>query len=217
MWKNMLLTDSGFYFDNELDKPLTPLIRRLEVMLGKPFEEATVLFIPTAAMQNAAKAAEITERLGGELLQMGFRPENITVYNIDGSMPEEKAMEFDAVYFSGGNTPFLAKRVRETGFDTIVKNMVYANKVYIGMSAGSMLAMANFNVDGLPEETPMGFAGLGLVNAYFTVHCKPGTPNRTDLPLPHISLQCNQGLEVDCNGYRLIDNAKEIELYSSAK
>ena len=207
-WKNVLLTDSGFYFDNELDKPLTPLIERFSVMLSKPFDQAKVLFIPTAAMQAPGQATEfttkMTEKLTRELFQMGVRPDNVIIYDIDGLLSEEKAMSFDVIYFSGGNTPYLAKRVRETGFDEIVKKMVFSNKVYIGMSAGSMLAMENFNVDDLPEESPMDFIGLGLIHAYFTVHCKPGTPNRTDFPLPHIALQCNQGLEVTSNGYKLI-------------
>jgi peptidase E len=203
-WTNMLLTDSGFYYDNELDKPLTPLIERFRAMLCKPFSEAKILFIPTAAMQDIDKAAKMTDRLRNELLQMGVQPKNIFVYDIDGLLSEEEAMGFDVIYFTGGNTPYLAKRVREAGFDKIIKKMVYANKVYIGMSAGSMLAMGNFNVDGLPEETPLDFKGLGLINAYFSVHCEPGTPNRTDLPLPHIALQCNQGLEVNWKGYTLI-------------
>ena len=204
-WENMLLTDSGFYFDNELDKPLTPLILRFQAMLAKPFHEATVLFIPTAAMQDATFAASITKRLRDELLQMGFLPQNITVHDIDGSLSEEDVMCFDIIYLTGGNTMYLAKRIREAGFDKIIKAMVYANKVYIGMSAGSYLAMHNFNVDGLPEKTPLDFAGLGLIEAYFTVHCPPGTPHRTDFPLPHISMQCNQALAVSSSGYELID------------
>ena len=204
-WKNVLLTDSGFYYDNELDKPLYPLINRFQAMLGKPFSKAKVLFIPTAAMGNPDKAAEITIRLKNELLQMGIHPSNITIHDIDGSLSEECAMHFDAIYLTGGSTRYLAKRVWETGFDKIIKAMVFANKVYIGMSAGSMLAMDNFNVDGLPEETPMEFAGLGLIKAYFNVHCKPGATHRTDFPLPFIAMQCNQGLEVNSSGYRLIE------------
>jgi len=177
-------------------------------MLGKPFQEAKVLFIPTAAMQNADKAAEITSRLRNELLQMGMQPGNITVHDIDGSLPEDDVMAFDAIYFTGGNTRYLAKRVRETGFDAIVKKFVFSNKVYVGMSAGSMLAMDNFNVDGLPESSPLEFKGLGLIKAFFTVHCEPGTPNRSDFPLPHISMQCNQGLEVTSGGFRLIEGVE---------
>lgn len=203
-WENVLLTDTGFYYDNELDRPLVPLINRFRSMLGKPFCEAKVMLIPTASMQNPVKAEQITERLGNELLQMGILPNHIKVYDLDGLMSEDQAMDYDALYFTGGSTLYLARRVRETQFDRIVKKMVYANKVYVGMSAGSLLAMKNFNVDGLPEESPMDFKGFGFIQAYFTVHCEPGTPNRTDLSLPHISLQCNQGLEVNWKGYKLI-------------
>ncbi|MCL2378788.1 MAG: peptidase E [Defluviitaleaceae bacterium] len=207
-WENVLLTDSGFYYDNELDKPLNPLINRFRAMLDKPFQEAKVLFIPTAAMENAEKAAEITERLSNELLQLGVQPQNITIHHIDGSLSEEDAMGFDVIYLTGGKTRYLAKIVWETGFDKIIIKMVYANKVYIGMSAGSMLAMENFNVDGLPETSPMEFKGLGLINAYFSVHCQPGTPNRTDFPLPHIAMQCNQALEVNSMRYKLIEGVE---------
>ncbi|MCL2409775.1 MAG: Type 1 glutamine amidotransferase-like domain-containing protein [Oscillospiraceae bacterium] len=196
---------SGFYCDNELDRPLITLIDSFAMMLEIPFDEAKVLFIPTAAMQNKEFAEEITNRLRNELLHMGVQAKNITIHDIDGSLTEKQAMEFDVIYFSGGNTPYLAKRVRETGFDKIVKKMVYSNKVYIGMSAGSMLAMPNFNVDNLPESNAMEFAGLSLINAYFTVHCEPGTPARTDFPLPHIPLTGNQALAVSWDGYNLIE------------
>ena len=209
-WKNVLLTDAGFYYDNELDKPLNALIECFKKMLGKPLTETKILFIPTAAMQDKVKAKEITERLRNELLQMGILSNNIFVHDIDGSLTEQEVMVFDVIYFTGGNTPFLAKRVRETRFDEIVRKFVYANKVYVGMSAGSYLAMANFNVDGLPENSPFDFAGLGLINAYFTVHCKPDTPNRTDFPLPHISLKTNQAITVRWDGYEVISEPVEI-------
>jgi len=47
------------YYDNELDKPLDLLINRLRAMLKKSFAETSVLFIPTAAMQDEVKANAI--------------------------------------------------------------------------------------------------------------------------------------------------------------
>ena len=207
-WCNVLLTDSGFYYDNELDKPLDLLINRFKAMLKKPFIKATVLFIPTAAMQNEVKANEITHRLKNELLTMGILEKNITIHDIDGSLTEEEALRFDVIYITGGNTPYLAKRVREVGFDEIIKKMIFANKVYIGMSAGSMLLMPNFNVDDIYNPH---FAGLGLIEAYVTVHCDEGTKNRSDLPLQHISLQENQAIEVHWDGYTLIKGNLQYE------
>jgi len=204
-WKNVLLTDSGFYFDVELEKPITALIDRLREMLAKPFADAKVLLIPTATMRNKAMAKEITERLRNGLLKMGFSAENIVVHDIDGSLSESEAMQFDIIYFTGGSAPYLNKRARETGFDRIIKKMVYANKVYIGVSGGSMLAMVNFNINKFSRQNPMVYAGLSLLHAYFSVHNDPGTQNRTDLPLPHIALKRNQAIAVSWDGYEVID------------
>ena len=202
-WRNVLLTDSGLYYDNELDKPLDLLINRFKAMLQKPFEEATVLFIPTAAMQDELKANTIIARLKNELLALGFLSTNITIHDIDGSLTEEDAMRFDVIYITGGNTPYLAKHIKDAGFERIITKMIFANKVYIGMSAGSMLLTPSFNEDDI--HNPL-FTGLGLIKAYVAVHCEAGTQNRFDLPLPHIALQENQAIELHWDGYKLIES-----------
>jgi len=201
-WKNVLLTSAGFFDDNE--KPRTAIIDRFALMLDKPYEEAKVLFIPTAALVSGDANPEYVQFCMNDLLLLGIPIENITTYDIDGSLAEQDAIAFDVIFFTGGNTPYLAKRVRETGFGEIIKKMVYANKVYVGISAGSMLAMADFNVDKLLESVPNEFTGLGLTNIYFTVHSLPETPPRNDLPLPHIHLTDEQALAVSLDGYELI-------------
>jgi len=202
-WCNVLLTDSGLYYDNDLDKPLDLLINRFETMLQKPFEETTVLFIPTAAMQNELKANAIIARLKNELLALNILETNITIHDIDGSLTEAYAMHFDVIYITGGHTPYLAKHVKDTGFERIITKMIFTNKVYIGMSARSVLLAPSFNEDDI--HNPL-FAGLGLINAYISVHCKAGTQNRFDLPLPHIALQENQAIELHYDGYKLIES-----------
>jgi len=162
------------------------------------------LFIPTAALTPHDMNVEYVQYCKENLLLMGVLPENITTHDIDGSLSEKDAMIFDVIFFTGGNTPYLAKRVREVSFDQIIKSMVYKNKVYVGISAGSMLAMQDFNVDNLPLTNPMEFTGLGLVNIYFTVHCPSDTPPRNDLPLPHIPLTDEQALAVSWHGYEVI-------------
>ena len=124
--------------------------------------------------------------------------------HIDGALTEAEAMSFDAVYFPGGNTSHLLERVRSTGFDRIIKRMVYANKVYVGVSAGSIIATPNINKadTGNPDTQA---AGLSLLHAYIDVHCEDGTKPRTDLPLPHVPLTDRQALWVTCTGFELIE------------
>ena len=77
--------------------------------------------------------------------------------------------------------------------------MVYANKVYVGASAGSLIATPSI---GEPYDKEK--AGLCLINAYLSFHCPKGTEAKTDLPLPHIPLSGGQALAVNWAGYELI-------------
>lgn len=201
VWKNVLLTDSGWHSSIEHfndDTVKKNILRRFHEMLGKPAKEAKVLFIPTAA--NCNKSIPYAGACFAELLSAGILPNNIRIYDIDGTLSTEQAMEYDVIYFTGGDTGHLLRRIKETGFDETVKKMVYANKVYVGASAGSLIATPNIG-ESYDKET----AGLCLINAYLSFHCPEGTEPRTDLPLPHIPLTGNQALEVRWNGYSLIE------------
>lgn len=196
-WGNVMLTSAGF--EDFESKPKSNIVNRFLQMLGKPIAEAKVLFIPAAAIdEEAVKMADWCKK---ELLRLGVKDDNIFVYNLDDSITETEAMQYDVIYFTSGSTSHLLKRVRETSFDVIVKKMVHSNKVYVGVSAGSIIATPNIG-DPFHQDT----AGLCLVNAYLSVHCPADAEARTDLPLPHIALTDNQALVVRWDGYEMIKN-----------
>lgn len=194
-WKNVLLTSAGFEdFDGKQKANIAGCFLQ---MIDKPIHEAKVLFVPAAAIDDAAK--EMAVWCKQELLRIGVSEENLRTYDLDGTITEEEAMLFDAVYFTGGSTSHLLHRIKKTGFAAIIKKMVHANKVYVGVSAGSMIATPNI---GEPyDETT---AGLCLINAYLSVHCPDDQQARTDLPLPHIPLTDNQAIAVRWDGYEII-------------
>jgi len=196
-WENVLLTDSGWYesFEGGVQ---TAILNRFHKMLGMPAGEAKVLFIPTAANSDESRPA--AGSCFAELLSAGILPNNIRIYDIDGSLTLDQAMEYDVVYFTGGDTGFLLRRMKETGFDKIVKRMVYVNKVYVGASAGSLIATPNIG-DPYNEDT----AGLCLINAYLSFHCREGTEAREDLPLPHFPLTGKQAIAVSWEGYEPVE------------
>ncbi|MEA4882989.1 MAG: Type 1 glutamine amidotransferase-like domain-containing protein [Clostridia bacterium] len=196
-WSRVLLTSAGFEDLAGQQKP--NIVKRFLKMLGKPASAAKALFIPTAAVD--AEAKEMAKECRNELIRAGILPENITTHDVDGSLSAAEAMKFDAVYVTGGTTRRLLRRIKETGFDAIIKRMVYANKVYIGVSAGSLIA-APF-IDGSRDGQ---MTGLALVHAYLSVHQPEGAPARTDLPLPHLPLTDRQALAVSWNGYELIED-----------
>lgn len=196
VWKNVLLTSAGF---EDMDGEQKPnIVECFRGMLNKPVSDAEVLFIPTAAVSDEAK--KMAGKCRRELINIGISPANITTYDIGGSICEDEAMEYDVIYFTGGDTGHLLRRIKETGFDRLVKKMVNANRVYVGASTGSVIATPNIG-DPFDGST----AGLCLVNAYLSVHCPENMEPRTDLPLPHISLTDNQALAVTCGGYKVIE------------
>lgn len=202
-WENVLLTDSGFYDLFDLSQPLQAIIDKFAHMVGKPFNETRVLFIPAAAVDEEAKA--IANTLKTELLWLGFLPDNITTYELDSKMSEETVMTYDVMYFTGGWCAHLLEAIKKTGFDKIIRHFVFANKVYVGVSAGSIIATPNimgcFGDPNNPETE-----GLCLINAYLDCHCNLN-PNAKPqvLPLPHIMLFTHQALAVSSTGYELIE------------
>ena len=83
--------------------------------------------------------------------------------------------------------------------------MALANKVYIGVSAGTAIATPNIRgCFGSPNDEKT--SGLGLVNAFIDCHCnfKPDLKQQ-DLPLPHIMLYDHQALAVSSTGYELLE------------
>ena len=197
-WSHVLLTSGGWVKDME-GGVKENIRRRFGEMLDKPAREARVLFIPTAAIDDEAK--RMVGKCRDELLNAGILPDRIDVYDMDGNLCAEAALEYDVLYFTGGDTAHLLRRIRETGFDDIIKKMVYADKVYVGASAGSIIATPNI---GDPHDPTT--AGLSLVQAYLSVHQPEGTPPRMHLGLPHIPLTDRQALAVSWDGYEIVED-----------
>ena len=204
-WRNVLLTDSGFFDPFDLRKPLAPIVERFNRMLEKPLSQARVLLIPAVACDSQARYLAAVQRW--ELEQLGVLPEHITIYELDCSLAEGEVMTYDVMFFTGGWAEHLLRLVKSTGFDAVIQRFVSANKVYVGVSAGSVLATPNimgcFGGADDPET-----AALGLVNAYIDCHCdmQPDLAPKA-LPLPHVMLRFNQALAVNGAGYELIEDA----------
>lgn len=203
IWRNVLLTDSGWYssFDRFDETTLKKeILNEFLRMIDKPVEEVKVIFIMVAAdSDESLRAAKACYK---ELLSINLLENNIRIYDVDGSLTLNQAMDYDVIYFTGGNTELLLKRIKETGFDSIVKRMVYANKVYVGVSAGSLIATPNIKIP-CKEET----AGLCFINAYLSCHNATGAIEYDNhLKLPHISLGESQAIVVDYTGFRLIED-----------
>ena len=191
-WENVLLTSAGF--EDSEGRLKLGLVDRFVAMLAKPIGEAKILFIPTAAIDDESKM--YADWCRAELLRIGANEALIHTHELGARLSESEAMDFDVIYFTGGCTNHLLSRLRETGFDQVVKKMVFANKLYVGVSAGSLIAGVAVGGDR---------AALCFVHAYLGVHCAPDATPREDLPLPEILLTDDQALVVRWDGYELVE------------
>ena len=60
----------------------------------------------------------------------------------------QELIQYDTIVFCGGNAQTLLSEVNRTGFATPLKQAIEKGLVYLGISAGSMIAAGNFP-DGL--------------------------------------------------------------------
>ena len=83
---------------------------------------------------------------------------------------------------------------------------MFSNKVYVGVSAGSIIATPNIMgcYGGAENEET---AALGLIPAYIDCHSDLTPDLRPkQLPRPHIVLHFNQALAVSSDGFQLLED-----------
>jgi dipeptidase E len=103
-------------------------------LLDKPTSENKVLIMHTA---NIPRRWRTVRKIMKGLIRLGIQKKNISLINIRHKV--SKIPEFDVLYSLGGNTFYILDRVRKTGFDKVIKKAVKRGKLYIGLSAGSMI------------------------------------------------------------------------------
>ena len=142
-----------------------------------------VLFIPSAATGNDG-AREGIALCVERLVNMGILFENIQIYelsllisegydrtysayieNIPASlriMSSEELNQYDVVVFCGGDAAKLLNEIKRTGLENPLKQAIEHGLVYLGISAGSMIAAGN-----LPD-------GLGYLSNPILPHAENG-------------------------------------------
>ena len=142
----LLLTSDGFENPN--------IVKEFLKLLDKPEQENKVVFLYTKSDFNE-KYLELINVQWGEL---GFNKENLKFINIGGDVGE--VSEFDIIFVCGGNTFYILDRIRKTGFDEVIKKSVREGKIYIGVSAGSILMGPDIEICGRGDDWDVNEIGL---------------------------------------------------------
>lgn len=144
-------------------------------LFEKELTGKTVSFIPTA---STVEKVTFYVKAGKEALErLGMI---VDVLDISSESPDEirrRIAANDCMYVSGGNTFFLLQELKRTGADAAIVRAVQDGKLYIGESAGSIVASKNIEyikaMDSskkAPELT--NFDALGLTDFYTVPHVR---------------------------------------------
>ena len=160
---NVILTSSFSTVAKELwDKGLLP-------------NKAKVAFIPTAGDYYKDKPWMEADRKA--LTDLGYHVVDVDLKDKNSDRMAADFAAADILFVAGGNTTYLTAQAHLSGFDAIVRDLLRQGKIYIGSSAGSILAgptVEPFIAEDLPE-LPSDFVladptCLGLVDYIVLPH-----------------------------------------------
>ncbi|MDA3815711.1 MAG: Type 1 glutamine amidotransferase-like domain-containing protein [Patescibacteria group bacterium] len=107
-------------------------------ILPKPASEMKLAHIITAS--KVEEDLSYLKKEEADLRGMGFQVENVDLEGVNEKELREILKDKNVIYVQGGNTFYLLKYVRESGFDKIIKELIEKGVIYIGVSAGSYIA-----------------------------------------------------------------------------
>jgi dipeptidase E len=207
--KIILLTSGGMHVKKEIMK-----------ILPKKPNEIKLAHIITASLVE--KNTSYVNREIIEFKKIGFKVEDIDIKGKNEKELDNLLKDKDIIYVQGGNTFYLLKCAKESGFDKVVKKLISKGVIYIGVSAGSYIAcptieMAKWkhrdrNSYGLTDLT-----ALNLVPFLLSVHYKPEFRDILEKEIsktkyPVKILNDNQAILIKDSKVRLVGDRGEIKL-----
>jgi len=160
----LLLTSGGISNDS--------IRNALVNLLGKPISECSALYIPTALHANSNGPALIVRLLRGEfntsMCEVGWKSLGVLELTALPSLDKEcwlpRVQGTDALLVEGGDPLYLCYWMRQSGLADLLPELG-GEKVYVGLSAGSMVMAPHIGEDFIRWKPPTGGdETLGLVD-----------------------------------------------------
>ena len=184
--KKLFLTSAGFIN--------TKISQAFIGELYKPANKSKILIV---AFAQDSKEESYVQQSKEELKKLGFK--NIQIANMHHRIDISDRDKFDVIYVCGGNTFAILNKLRETNLDKFIKEQVNKNSIYVGVSAGSIIAGPYIEIAGWGSEGDNNEIGLKDLTGL----------NFTDIAVfPHF----HDGLRNEIDEFRKKVNYRVIEL-----
>lgn len=183
------------------------IIGALRELTGRPFEELKLAFIPTAAnLEEGDKRWLISDLKDCE--KAGFSEIDIVdISALPKAVWEKRLKNADVLFVGGGNAFHLMHWVRTSGLAEILPELL-KTRVYVGVSAGSMITAPNMKCaiseKGVAEEIHGLISDDGLALVDFLVE-----PHINNSYFPELTFEYVQkeAAETDLTIYALDDQS----------
>lgn len=163
----LLLTSSGMLRTKE----------EILSVISKPADKIIVAHVITAS--KVLKDTSFVEQDRELMKEAGFNVRDIDIKGQNKNQLMKIFEDVDIIYVQGGNTFYLLSQMRKSGFDKIIKKLLRKGIVYVGVSAGSIVAGKSIETAGWgdnPDEKIdkfMSLKGLKLIKSNIFVHYNP--------------------------------------------
>ena len=174
-------------------------------LTGISKSEMKIGYVTTAS--KVARDKTFFEKVKNSMRENHIQFEEI---DIEGKSKEELKNFFknkNVIHVEGGNTFYLLKAIRESGFAEVLKELLNEGKIYIGTSAGAYIMcptieVANWDETGRDRFGLTDFVALNYVPFVLKVHYKDEAENLVKekmktLKYPLRILQDGQGILVE--------------------
>jgi dipeptidase E len=167
--KMLLLTSSGMQGSKE----------EIMAILQKPVEDTRIAHIITASKNELDTSYVQREKTA--LVEAGFNVADVDIGGKNSNQLLRILGDADIVYVQGGNTFYLLKQMQRCNFKKVMKKLFKKGVIYIGVSAGSIVAGKNIetagwygdqNLAGLKDLRGLNFAPFSIFPHYKPEHAE---------------------------------------------
>ena len=182
-----------------------------------PKDQIKIGYITTAS--KGATNADYVEALKVRIKEAGYYFEELDIEDKTKEELKEFFKDKNVIHMEGGNTFYLLKAIRKTGFDKILSELLNEGKVYIGTSAGSSIMGPTIGFSShIPENTREDeLEALNFVP--FLIKCHYADDKEKEykeilqtIKYPVKILRDGQGILVEDSKYTFMGDGEEVKL-----
>ncbi|MFA6197689.1 MAG: Type 1 glutamine amidotransferase-like domain-containing protein [Patescibacteria group bacterium] len=208
--KTLILTSSGQFIT----------AHNIDQFLPKKITDCKIAYIITASKK--VNDTGYVDRHRQKMNELNFSYTEIDIAGKNESELKKALDGYDIIMVEGGNTFYLLKAVRESGFESVLQGLIEKGVVYVGSSAGSYIVCPSiivatwsnrgFDQCGIIDYTAMNLVPF-LLKAHYTLEMRAMLEEKSkDLQYPVRVLNDGQALLVQDGEVQLLGGGEEITL-----